>query len=109
MDELEKIHNKNLRKFENICFNNLVNEIQKILKQNKIANAFNIIKQEMVEDNPEKIGSYAHSWHCNIAMSFYDEMRSHDINISHDLLHKICNNAASRFMRLLFGVNTNNG
>ena len=44
MDELEKIHNENLRKFENICFNNLVNEIQKILKQNKIANAFNIIK-----------------------------------------------------------------
>ena len=62
---------ENLRKFENVCFNNLVE---------KISNAFNTIKQAMI-----------------------DEVRSHD------MLHKICNNAASRFMKLCFGVNTNNG
>ena len=67
MNEIEDT----LEKFKNVCFNNLVD---------KIANAFNTIKQVMV-----------------------DEVRSHD------MLHKISNNAASRFIRLYFKVNTNNG
>lgn len=108
-DTLEKVEKENLRKFENICFNNLVKEIQKILKQDKITNAFNTIKQAMIDDEPEKLGSYAHAWHCIIAMSVYDEIKSNNIDIDNNLLHKICNNAASRFMNLCFGVNTNNG
>ena len=64
----------------------------------KIKEAFDTIKQAM-DDDP----SYAHSWHCNIAMSVYDECTT---DISHDDAHRIGNDAASRFMQLCFGVET---
>ncbi len=51
------------------------------------------------------LGGYAHSWHCNIAMSVYDASLS---SICHDHAHQIGNDAASRFMKLCFGVETTN-
>ena len=71
----------------------------------KIAEAMAVIKQAMIDDNPSELGSYAHSWHCNIAMCFQDELME---NKSSDA-HVICNDAASRFMKLCFDVETNNG
>ena len=47
---------------------------------------------EALRDDP----SYAWSWHCNIAMSAYDE----------GVEHKKANEIASRFMQLAFGVST---
>ena len=62
-----------------------------------------------------ELGSYAHSWHCNIAMSFYDELCSlkenetkNPVYLNHGNNHYIANKAASRFMKLLFNVNTHN-
>ena len=69
-----------------------------------------IIKQAMIDDNPEKVGSYAHSWHCNIAMMCYDAMSDAasktDEPFNHGDAHKIANDAASRFMKLCFNVET---
>jgi hypothetical protein len=38
----------------------------------EIEKAFNVIKKEMVDDDPGAPGSYAHAWHCIIAMMCYD-------------------------------------
>jgi len=65
--------------------------------------AFNVIKQAMVEDNPSEQGSYAHAWHCNIAMAVYDECTD---DISKTDAVRIGNDAASRFMKLCFDVDT---
>ena len=54
-------------------------------------NAFDTLKKSMQEDE-----SYAWSWHCNIAMSAFDE------GVSHEISNKI----AARFMKLCFDVDT---
>lgn len=66
--------------------------------------AFETIKQAMINDDPGKPGSYAHSWHCNIAMMVHDTLVTHGANS--DYAHMIGNEAASRFMKLCFDVNT---
>ncbi len=81
----------------------------------KIAEAFDVIKQAMIEDNPSESGSYAHSWHCNIKMMCYDAIETHEMTIagaladdteSHNDRLKVSEDAASRFMKLCFGVET---
>lgn len=68
----------------------------------KVKEAFDTIKQAMIDDNPSEQGSYAHSWHCNLAMCFEVELMQNDS----DDAHVICNAAASRFMKLCFDVET---
>jgi hypothetical protein len=77
---------------------------------NETEKAMNLITLEMMTD-PE----YAHGWHCNIAMMCYDAiMDSHekepgalaDDTLKHEDAHKIGNEAASRFMKMCFGVET---
>lgn len=56
-------------------------------------------------------GSYAHSWHCNIATSCFDAMnktKEHVTMDSYSDYHRASNEAASRFMKLCFGVDTKN-
>jgi len=76
-----------------------------------VAEAFEVIKQAMKDDDPNKAGSYAHSWHCNIAMMCYDAMMKDSENVA-DIVHnnflEISNDAASRFMKLCFDVETKN-
>lgn len=73
----------------------------------EIKEAFKTIRQAMIDDEPEKPGSYAHSWHCNIAMMCFDAILDEpEIYISMDVAHRIGNEAASRFMKLCFGVET---
>ncbi len=50
---------------------------------------------------------YAHSWHCNLAMAYYDASGpvKTDSN-DHEEQLRIGNEAASRFMRLAFDVET---
>jgi len=80
----------------------------------KIKEAFDVIKQAMVDDDPGAPGSYAHTWHCNIAMMCHDAIKSHDVTcidedsgvMSYDDALIIGNDAASRFMKLCFGVDT---
>lgn len=70
-------------------------------------NAFNVIKQSMINDNPSQPGSYAHSWHCNIAMCCVDAIQTTLIGeIPNDIAYEIGNDAASRFMKLCFDVET---
>ena len=71
----------------------------------QFSQAFEVIKQAMIDDNPGKLGSIAHSWHCNIAMACYDSMPD---SISHEEKHRIGNEAASRFMKICFDVETKN-
>ena len=83
----------------------------------KIEEALNVIKQAMIDDNPSELGSYAHSWHCNIAMMCYDAIRAHEVeafyedsgSMSHNDALNVGNDAASRFMKICFDVETNNG
>ncbi len=78
----------------------------------EVAKAFAVIKQAMIDDNPSERGSYAHSWHCNIAMMCQDaitydnENRQPMFQVSSSAAHKIGNDAASRFMKLCFDVET---
>jgi len=69
-----------------------------------IAKAMDTIKAEMIKDNPSERGSYAHSWHCNIAMACHDAILEFDSQV--DFAHEVGNDAASRFMKLCFGVDT---
>jgi len=71
--------------------------------QTEITKAFNVIKQAMVDDQPEVQGSYAHSWHCNIAMAVYDATSD---DISAEAALTIGNEAATMFMKRCFDVDT---
>ena len=73
---------------------------------NLVPHAMRIIKQAMIDDVPSDKGGYAHSWHCNIAMMCNDAILSHDDQV--DFAHKVGNDAASRFMKLCFDVETSN-
>jgi hypothetical protein len=79
----------------------------------EIENAIEVLKQAMIDDGPSELGSYAHAWHCNIAMACYDAIEDAklDINSKSKELdsHYIGNDAASRFMKLLFNIETTNG
>ena len=76
--------------------------------------AFKVIKQTMIDDSPSEPGSYAHAWHCNIAMMCFDaineELDNYQITpaMGHSVVHKISNDAASRFMKICFDVDTKN-
>jgi len=74
----------------------------------KIKEAMETIKQAMIDDEPGVPGSYAHSWHCNIAMMCKDSIDEYAEfhNLTSDDSHKIGNDAASRFMKLCFDVET---
>ncbi|URC15242.1 hypothetical protein GD1_118 [Paraglaciecola Antarctic GD virus 1] len=69
----------------------------------KIAEAFDVLKQAMIDDNPSEGGSYAHSWHCNIAMAMFDCFPK-DHNCEQAL--NICNAGATEFMKRCFDVDT---
>ncbi len=79
-----------------------------------IEEAMKVLKQAMIDDDPSVPGSYAHGWHCNIAMMCYDAIHAHDIEsfiydsgeMSHKDAHEVGNEAASRFMKLCFDVET---
>jgi len=75
--------------------------------ENKVREAFEVIKCAMIDDSPSEPGSYAHSWHCNIAMACFDAIKASDKNqIGNKTASEISNDAASRFMRLCFDVET---
>jgi len=76
----------------------------KVMDKPEIKEAMAAIKQAMIDDNPSEPGSYAHSWHCNIAMACYDACASP--GLPHGEGHKKANEAASRFMKLCFDVET---
>ena len=76
--------------------------------QTEVQKAFETIKKAMIDDTPEHQGSYAHSWHCNIAMMCYDAIKEEQEARDSYVLdaYAIGNEAASRFMKLCFGVTT---
>ncbi len=76
------------------------------MMNDEVAEAFAVIKQAMIDDNPSEQGSYAHSWHCNIAMMCHDAMFDANIACAPFRRHKVANDAASRFMKLCFDVET---
>lgn len=66
----------------------------------KTAEAFETLKAAIRADE-----GYAYSWHCNIAMSAYDEIAKAD-GSNHDWAHERANQAATRFMKTCFDVDT---
>jgi len=74
-------------------------------EQDEVKNALKVIQSAMKADNPKEPGSYAHSWHCNIAMACHDSILSLDARRI-DLARKAGNDAAARFMRICFDVET---
>ena len=73
--------------------------------ENEVEKAMKVIKNAMESEGPSELGSYAHSWHCNIAMAVYDNCPK---DIGSETAHAIGNDAATQFMKLCFGVNTTN-
>ena len=57
--------------------------------------------RQAFKDDPD----YAHSWHCNIAMACYDSFPEVATDCE-KYQHEISNEAASRFMKLAFDVDT---
>ena len=57
----------------------------------EIKRAFDVLKEAMQADS-----EYAWSWHCNIAMA----------SINEGMEHMAANQAAARFMKLCFDVDT---
>jgi len=72
----------------------------------EVSEAFAVIKKAIEDGGQSEVGSYAHTWHCNIAVTCYDAMKYEFCDISHEDAHKVGNDAASRFMKLCFGVDT---
>ena len=71
----------------------------------EVAQAFEVIKKAMIDDSPSEQGSYAHSWHCNIACMCADAIQDGSMLGPSDA-HAIGNDAATRFMKICFDVNT---
>ena len=67
-----------------------------------VAMALDIIRDAMIKDGGGELGSLAHSWHCNIAMACNDAILRHEDQL--DFAHQAGNDAASRVMKLLFGI-----
>ena len=77
-----------------------VNETLEDIKKQNIKVAMDLLSHAMRID-PE----YAHSWHCNLAMAFYDSFNA-ELPVTHMTIHKIANEGASRFMKQTFNVET---
>lgn len=75
-------------------------------KEAEIQKAFDVLRKAMIDDCPNEHGSLAHSWHCNIAMMCYDAIKDQNPELMHDVAHRVGNDAASRFMKLCFDVET---
>ena len=74
---------------------------------NRVPEAMDILRNAMLSDNPSKPGSYAHSWHCNIACMCADAIHDDESEaLTSEDAHRIGNEAATRFMKLCFGVET---
>ena len=72
--------------------------------ENEIEQAMETLKKHMVDTEP---GSYAHGWHCDITMMVSDAIREEFGEMGvYVTSRKISNDAASRFMKLCFGVET---
>ena len=63
-----------------------------------VSDAFEIVKKAMKKE-PE----YAYAWHCNIAMCCYDANTTEQ---QYKQSLTAANDAASRFMKMCFGVET---
>ena len=73
-------------------------------EKDSVIHAIKVLTEAMQDT---ELGSYAHAWHCNIAMSCYDSIINLD-GSNHSLAHKQGNEAASLFMKICFDVNTTN-
>ena len=72
-----------------------------------ISAAIKVLRDVMIADNPTELGSYAHSWHCNISMSVFDSFPK-DCKMSVENQLVVSNDAASTFMKRLFDLETTN-
>lgn len=70
---------------------------KKLVEHTSIEATVNSLTQAMIADP-----GYAYAWHANIAMSCYDSLD----DMCHSDAHRISNEAASRFMKLCFNVET---
>lgn len=73
-----------------------------------VKKAMNVITQAMFDDNPNKKGSYAHSWHSCIANMCWDAIEDAELEVNNSSeginSYAVANDAASRFMNLFFGI-----
>lgn len=63
-----------------------------------------ILKEAMSQDP-----GFAYVWHCGIATAMYDELPDTFWMPDKSEYHRICNRAASRFMKNTFDIETYHG
>jgi len=78
----------------------------KLEKETKLIEAIEIVCQALREDK-----EYYNSWQANIAMAFKDEFNNYPmsyrgengkiVNFNQEFIHKIANDAANNFLKLL--------
>lgn len=64
-----------------------------------VSEAMNVIGKNLAEDD-----DYAIGWKSNLAMMYYDAMPYCALHV--DELRKVCNDAADRFIKAAFDVDT---
>ena len=67
----------------------------------EIEDAVNTLKRAFKSD-PD----FAHGWHCNIAGACYDSIGRSGVEQDDSVRHEISNEAASRYMKMAFDVET---
>lgn len=111
-DGLEELNKRTSRAFDSLI--NTAKDLQNSINDAiTVEQAVDRIRLELQKD--KEPGSYFHTWQCNIAMCFFDEIRhkyafdtgSIDPILNHNL-HMYSNNAAARFLEILCLQNNNN-
>ena len=73
----------------------------------EVLKAMKVIKQAMIDDNPSETGSFAYDWHRMVAMMCADAIHDDFTEaLTWQDAERIGNEAASKFMKLCFGVET---
>ena len=75
-------------------------------KEAEIKQAFETIKQAMIDDEPSEGGSLAHVWHCAIKMMCYESIREASEETPPEQAYLIGSETARRFMKSFFDVET---
>jgi hypothetical protein len=77
---------------------------------NEVSDAIEVLKQVMIKDGPSELGSLAHGWHCNLAMSCFDAIERHKDakRFSRKATLEVSHAAATDFMKKLFDIETTN-
>lgn len=85
------------------------NPLKDNITNSGVSEAIDILRDEMLYGSPLASNGYAYSWHSAVAMHCFDAIKQHIVKgkmLTESDAHAIGNDAASRFMKQTFDINT---